>query len=539
MYTNGGGTTTLTNCTVSGNAAHYGGGLLSNYGLALTLTGCTVSGNTADGGPYSNGAGVAVARGGTDILTNCTISGNSALGDHWSGGMMNFYSTASLDNCTISGNSASSGGGLTNDGGTTTLTDCTVSGNTAGNNGGGLYNISGGTATLYDCTISQNSASNYGGGVDSNATTTLGNTIVAGNTANTGPDVNGVITTQGNNLIGESDDSSGWFGSDLTGTIAAPLDPMLGPLANNGGPTQTMALLPSSPAIDAGNNALIPSGITTDQRGTGYPRVVNGTVDIGAVEFGSTVESQTISFGALANQTYGATPVNLTATASSNLPVSFAIISGPATISGTVLTITGAGTVEVEAQQGGNSIYAQATPVDETFTVSTRTLTIMPAAAQSKVYGAAVPVLTETATGFVNGDSASLLTGTLGTTATASSAVGTYAFTLGSLGAGPNYTLVLSTSSPTLAVTPATLTIQPKTGQSKVYGAAVPVLTETATGFVNGDSASLLTGLSVRRPRRAAGSATTPSRWVRSARDPTTPWYWPPRRQLSRSRRRH
>ena len=287
---------------------------------------------------------MAVARGGTDILTDCTISGNSALGYHWSGGMMNFYSTASLYNCTISGNSASSGGGLTNDGGTTTLTDCTVSGNTAGNNGGGLYNISGGTATLYGCTISQNSAGNYGGGVDSNATTDLGNTIVAGNTANTGPDVNGAITTQGNNLIGESDGSSGWFGSDLTGTIAAPLDPMLGPPANNGGPTQTMALLPGSPAIDAGNNALIPSGITTDQRGTGHPRIVNGTVDIGAVEFGgNTLGSQTISFGALANQTYGATPVNLTATASSNLPVSFAIISGPATISGSVLTITARG----------------------------------------------------------------------------------------------------------------------------------------------------------------------------------------------------
>ncbi len=70
-----------------------------------------------------------------------------------------------------------------------------------------------------------------------------------------------------------------------------------------------MALLPGSPAIDAGNNDLIPSGVTTDQRGTGDPRIVNGTVDIGAFEFGgSTGESQTISFGALANQTYGATP---------------------------------------------------------------------------------------------------------------------------------------------------------------------------------------------------------------------------------------
>ena len=86
----------------------------------------------------------------------------------------------------------------------------------------------------------------------------------------------------GNNLIGETDGSSGWVGSDLTGTIATPLNPLLAPLGNYGGPTQTMALLPGSPAIDAGNNALIPAGVTTDQRG--LPRIVNGVVDIGAFE---------------------------------------------------------------------------------------------------------------------------------------------------------------------------------------------------------------------------------------------------------------
>ena len=128
------------------------------------------------------------------------------------------------------------------------------------------------------------------------STTTLGNTIIAGNTTKTiyhnsgpnGPDVsysNGVISL-GNNLIGDTNNStqssSAWVSSDLTGTFKNPLNPMLTPLGNYGGPTQTMALLPGSPAIDAGNNALIPSGVTTDQRG--LPRIVNGNVDIGAFE---------------------------------------------------------------------------------------------------------------------------------------------------------------------------------------------------------------------------------------------------------------
>ena len=76
----------------------------------------------------------------------------------------------------------------------------------------------------------------------------------------------GTFASLGNNLIDETDGSSGWVGSDLTGTSAQPLDALLAPLGNYGGSTQTMALLPGSPAINAGNNALIPAGVTTDQR---------------------------------------------------------------------------------------------------------------------------------------------------------------------------------------------------------------------------------------------------------------------------------
>ena len=104
-------------------------------------------------------------------LTDCTISGNSAS----YGGGLNNHGTATLNGCTISNNTASSsGGGLQTFGGTLTLTDCTVSGNSAGSNGGGLYINNGGTLSLTDCTVSDNNAYN-GGGLWSNGTTTLTN----------------------------------------------------------------------------------------------------------------------------------------------------------------------------------------------------------------------------------------------------------------------------------------------------------------------------------------------------------------------------
>ena len=112
-------------------------------------------------------------------------------------------------------------------------------------------------------------------------TVIIGNTIVAENTATTGgPDGQGYpVTSQGHNLIGETDGSSGWVGSDMTGTIAQPLHPLLAPLGDYGGPTQTMALLPGSPAINAG--VAVP-GVTTDQRGV--PRPQGNAPDIGAFE---------------------------------------------------------------------------------------------------------------------------------------------------------------------------------------------------------------------------------------------------------------
>jgi hypothetical protein len=109
--------------------------------------------------------------------------------------------------------------------------------------------------------------------------------IIATNTADTdSPDVSGVVVSQGYNLIGIDDGSSGWVtsgaGADLVGTMASPINPMLNPLGDYGGPTPSMTLQPGSPARQSGNPAAVDGA--TDQRG--FARVVNGLVDIGAVE---------------------------------------------------------------------------------------------------------------------------------------------------------------------------------------------------------------------------------------------------------------
>ena len=223
-----------------------------------------LSGLTITGGSVSRGLGGGLENFGTVTLTDCTVSGNSAsLG--LGGGLWN-DGTATLTGCTVSGNSAYEGGGVYNYG-TATLTDSTISGNSASERGGGLWNY--GTATLADCTISGNST-NEGGGVyllsGANSRTTIVDTIVAGNSAGTGPDVSGTVTDdQGSNLIGDRDGAGGFTAAgDQVGSAASPIDPLLAPLGDYGGPTQTMALRAGSPAIGRGTTI---AGLTADQRG--------------------------------------------------------------------------------------------------------------------------------------------------------------------------------------------------------------------------------------------------------------------------------
>jgi predicted outer membrane repeat protein len=292
----------LTNCVVSGNfAPNLGGGI---WASDATLTNSTVSGNSSD----SDGGGINVA---TATLTNCTISGNSANG----GGGISAGISVNLTNSTVSGNTASTLGGGIRTAGTATLTRSTVSGNAAGTNGGGILV---GTANLTNSTVSGNTAGSNGGGIWATTATLLNctivenialtggglfhnpggtfnvrNTIVALNLVEfggTGPDLSGNFASQGHNLIGSGPGGTGFtngVNGDLVGTAANPIDPKLGPLANNGGRTRTHALLAESRAIDAGDNSILPP---TDQRGGGFPRKKDGNgdgaaiVDIGAFE---------------------------------------------------------------------------------------------------------------------------------------------------------------------------------------------------------------------------------------------------------------
>jgi trimeric autotransporter adhesin len=300
---NEGGTLTVANSTLSGNAATNSGGGIRSLGGALTVSNSTLSGNT------TTGSGGGIDAFGTLTVTNSTLSGNTATGG--GGGGIEGSGTLSVTDSTLSGNSAlNDGGALDIFGGDLTVTNSTLSGNVVTNGGGGgIFTTSGrltvtnstvsgnsvsgsvsdgggigsesGSVTVTNSTVSGNTAEERGGGIfDTGASggVALSNTIVAGNSAGAGPDLDGFIQSGGYNVIGNTSDAGGLIGTDLP-NVDPKLDPA-GP-TNHGGPTPTIALLPTSPAID-----LVPTSAScpaTDQRGTTRPQ---GTqCDSGAFEY--------------------------------------------------------------------------------------------------------------------------------------------------------------------------------------------------------------------------------------------------------------
>jgi CSLREA domain-containing protein len=323
----GGGTATIIGTTISGNKCMpplppspftspvilAAGGGIANAAGTLVVTNCTISGNmiTAPVSGYSSGPAASAAGAGIYSTGQVTITGSSAANNAAIGGDASYSSSVSG----IRGGDAL-GGGLYL-GGTASVTNCTFAGNTAKGGaakanpggvarGGGIYTSA--PLNLSNTTIVSNSATAgspvgtgteaTGGGVfvSSSVATNVKSTLIAANGASTsGPDVFGAFSSQGYNLFGKLDGSNGLgISTDLVGTASNPLDPKLDSngLQSNGGPTQTIALLLGSPAIDHGTSNGLGGNLGTDQRGAGFPRVfddpslpnANDGADIGAFE---------------------------------------------------------------------------------------------------------------------------------------------------------------------------------------------------------------------------------------------------------------
>ncbi|MEO8428093.1 MAG: choice-of-anchor Q domain-containing protein [Verrucomicrobiota bacterium] len=323
----------------SGTVITISGGTVSIAGLTIT--------NGFIFGPFPGGTAAGIVNLGSLTLSNSEIVGNGSFRGG-GGGIFN-NGTLVVDNCRVSGNGGTVGGGLWNSG-QATVNSCTIDGNSTGDyygsgTGGGLFNSSlltlnnstvsnnngdnsdgggianTGTLNLNHCTISGNLVTGYyyganGGGVMNWGTVNCQNTIIAGNAtmyepvddpfcfscptaAGDAPDFSGALTSQGYNLIGNT---SGTVISGITTGNLLGIDPLLGPLQNNGGSTPTQALLPDSPAIDAG----ISGGLNTDQRG--FPRPINGA-DIGAFEYGAAIRLEAESGTLTSPMTVAADPL--------------------------------------------------------------------------------------------------------------------------------------------------------------------------------------------------------------------------------------
>jgi len=309
---------TVTNATITASSTTafsgvLGGGLFGSYGVVLkdsTVSGVNVTVSAAKDA-YAKGGGVGTPA--TIIMSNSTVSNNSVHGTPGAGASGEYIYTSAIggggiyvvavprglppqstiENSTISGNSAicdgepgqytvGGGGGL----GSwsplpLTITNSTFSGNSTNLDGGALYTRHLGSIALANATITDNSARNGGAIADKDGEAAYGivshSSIVAGNhqtePANPVEIFTAHAVTGANNLIASAN-------------VALPTDtldgdPLLGPLADNGGATLTHALLAGSPAIDAGSNL---ADLVTDQRGNGYVRVFGTAADIGAFE---------------------------------------------------------------------------------------------------------------------------------------------------------------------------------------------------------------------------------------------------------------
>jgi predicted outer membrane repeat protein len=303
---------TLSRLTLTRGRSHFDGGAVFAVGANLTIVDSLISDSRAGLSSPSDGCGGNIAlNGGSLRIVNCAVTGGtSESGGESQGGNLCVNGTLSLERSTVSGGSAVQGGGIYFQGQAATIERSTISGNTAGFNGGGVY-ADVGDVQFLNSTVSGNSAAGDGGGIYSNnqgdghpgSLVVLRLTTVSNNTA-TG--TGGSIHQNGENGTFELDhailangtpndvgSTPGFYTANyslIESALVLPtfgannllgVDPVLGPLANHGGPTLTHLPLPGSPVINAGDPA-IPNPPATDQ--IGFARIAGAAVDLGSVE---------------------------------------------------------------------------------------------------------------------------------------------------------------------------------------------------------------------------------------------------------------
>ena len=320
IYAVNNGKVTITDTEIIDNNAQtngQGGGIFVGANVSsFSLTDSVVTGNTAQ-----NGGGLNMATAGTVTIADSDISSNTAALSGGGAYVGQAGGQVTIDRTTFDGNTAGTGGGILISGRAVVMTNSTVSNNNASSGGGGFKVASSSQATFNNTTITGNSAVTYGGGfyfslvsgVSFNQSTIseneagaggglitrttsafvtleLSGTILSGNSSTLSgfEDVYANKNTALNSEHSVLGSSNGPVVTDLGGTINSTTPGLLA-LADNGGPTMTMALDPTSVAIDAGPDPVAKfAGNEFDQRGTPFVRVFNGTVDIGAFEVQTT-----------------------------------------------------------------------------------------------------------------------------------------------------------------------------------------------------------------------------------------------------------
>lgn len=286
---------TITNCVISNCFAQYAcGGVDAESGGSFTMTNCTVVNCSA----WNSGVGLNISdAGGTTTVTNSIIKNNTMLGgfSDYGAGVRTYNATANFVNCEITGNKltashAADGSGICAQAGSNlTMTNCLIANNDAvDREGGGVLGFYSGTIVLNNCTIANNNASYAGGGVcvgDWGSGTfpniTMNNCIIYGNTLN-GSTACDVQIAGGTTVMNYCDYGNIYSGSPtLNNCLAAGTNPLFVDATNRN--YRLQGTTPVSPCINAGSNALVPTGITTDLDDA--PRTYNTTVDMGAYEY--------------------------------------------------------------------------------------------------------------------------------------------------------------------------------------------------------------------------------------------------------------